>query len=70
MRALYHGRNEIDLDVGDILRFTDVAGRIRSGILLRVDQPVPPRNLTYFWVLEGGTVSEINTNLIFRCARV
>lgn len=70
MLVRYHGHNEFNAEIGDLLRFMDVTGKIRQGILLEVEEVGFPRNLTYFMVLEGDAVNRVNTNMIFRCRRL
>jgi hypothetical protein len=62
----YHGRNETHADIGDYVQYQTVDGHFHEGILLKVEHPAFPHNLTYLSLLEGGGMKRINTHLIFR----
>jgi hypothetical protein len=66
----YHGRNETHADIGDYVQYQTVDGHFHEGILLKVEHPAFPHNLTYLSLLEGGGMKRINTNLIFRFERM
>lgn len=69
MKLLFHGMSEeeIDVDIGDMIKFIDVGGSHRSGVLCRVEKLGFPRYLTYLYVLEGEKLNKLNTNLVFKC---
>jgi hypothetical protein len=66
MLIQYHGRNETHADIGDYVQYQTVDGHFHEGILLKVEHPAFPHNLTYLSLLEGGGMKRINTHLIFR----
>lgn len=73
MEIKFHGdeSNVVDLEVGDLLRFVDVTGRLRQGILTEIEQRGFPRQgIVYLHMLEGEVLNKVNTNLIFRCRKV
>jgi len=61
----YHGRNEIEVELGDYVYYKTVDGNVHEGTLLKVEHPVWPRNITYVSLLGGGGMKRINTHLIF-----
>jgi hypothetical protein len=62
----YHGRNEIEVELGDYVYYKTVDGKVHEGTLLKVEHPVWPHNITYLSLLGGEGMKRINTNLIFR----
>jgi hypothetical protein len=66
VRVVYHGHNEIEVEVGSLLRYQAVSGVWGWGVFLGVDCGVWPRNISYVRVLTGSGVDRINSNLIFR----
>lgn len=70
MLIRYHGRNETHADVGDYVRYQTVDGIFHEGILLKVEDPTWPHNLTYLTFLTGGNTKRLNSNLIFVMKRV
>jgi hypothetical protein len=70
MLIQYHGRNETHADLGDYVMYQTVDGHVHEGILLKVEHPVFPHNLTYLSLLNGGGMKRINTNLIFKFTKV
>jgi len=50
--------------------YQTVDGHVHEGILLKVEHPVFPHNLTYLSLLNGGGMKRINTNLIFKFTKV
>ncbi len=65
MLIRYHGRNETQADVGDYVRYQTVDGVFHEGILVKVESPAWPHNITYLSLLVGGAMKRINSNLIF-----
>lgn len=73
MEIKFHGDNSnvLSLEVGDLLRFVDVTGQIRQGVLVDVEKCGYPRQgIVYLQLLEGDTLSKVDTNRIFKCRRV
>lgn len=73
IKIKFHGNesNAVDLEVGDLLRFVDVTGRLRQGILTEIEQREFPRQgIVYLHMLEGEALNKVNTNLIFKCRKV
>jgi hypothetical protein len=62
----YHGRNEIEVELGDYVYYKTVDGKVHEGTLLKVEHPMWPHNITYLSLLGGEGMKRINTNLIFR----
>jgi hypothetical protein len=62
----YHGRNEIEVELGDYVYYKTVDGKVHEGTLLKVEHPVWPHNITYLSLLGGEGMKRINTNLIFQ----
>lgn len=73
MKIKFHGdkSNVVDLEVGDLLRFVDVTGCLRQGILTEIEQcGFPRQGIVYLHMLENEALNKINTNLIFKCRKV
>lgn len=70
VRVRYHGHNEIDLEVGDLLRFQTVSGKQSLGMFLGMQIFGWPRNITYVLVLTESGPKKINSNTIFRMERL
>ena len=73
MEIKFHGNesNVVDLEVGDLLRFVDVTGRLRQGILVEVEKcGFPRQGIVLLHLLEGSNLNKVNTNLIFKCRKV
>lgn len=75
MEVKFHGDKSkvVDLEVGDLLRFVDVTGKIRQGILVELERRgISPRAMTivYLHLLEGDALNKVNANLIFKCRKV
>lgn len=73
MKIKFHGdkSNILDLEIGDLLRFVDVTGNIRQGVLLEIEQcGFPRQGIVHLHMLECETLNKVNTNLIFRCRKV
>jgi len=69
----FHGNesNLVDLEVGDLLRFVDVTGHLRQGVLIEIEQcGFPRQGIVYLHLLEGSASNKVNTNLIFKCRKV
>ena len=66
MLIQYHGRNETHADIGDYVRYLTVDGVFHEGILVKVESPAWPHNITYLSLLVGGAMKRINSNLIFK----
>ena len=66
MLIQYHGRNETHADIGDYVRYQTVDGVFHEGILVKVESPAWPHNITYLSLLVGGAMKRINSNLIFK----
>lgn len=66
VRVRYHGHNEIEVEVGDLLRFQTIAGRWRVGLFLGMEVFGWPRNIAYVRVLTESGPKKINSNMIFR----
>lgn len=73
MEIKFHGdkSNVLDLEVGDLLRFVDVSGHLRQGVLIEIEQCGFPRHgIVLLHLLEGDALNKVNTNLIFKCRKV
>lgn len=73
MEIKFHGDNSnvLSLEVGDLLRFVDVTGQIRQGVLVEIEQRGFPRQgIVLLHLLEGSNLNKVNTNLIFKCRKV
>lgn len=73
MKIMFHGdkSNGLDIVVGDLLRFVDVVGKIRQGVLLQIEEREFPRQgIVYLHMLEGETLNRVDTNRIFKCKKV
>lgn len=73
MKVKFHGNesNVVDLEIGDLLRFVDVTGRIRQGVLVEIEQcGFPRQGIVLLHLLEGSNLNKVNTNLIFKCRKV
>ena len=73
MEVKFHGNesNVVDLEVGDLLRFVDVTGQIRQGVLVEIEKCGYPRQgIVYLHLLEDSALNKVNTNLIFKCRKV
>lgn len=73
MKVTFHGdrSNYLDIEVGDLLRFVDVTGRLRQGVLVEIEKcGFPRQGIVYLHLLEGSALNKVNTNLIFKCRKV
>ena len=73
VKIKFHGdtSNLVDIDVGDLLRFVDVTGHLRQGVLMEIEQcGFPRQEIVYLHMLEGEALNKTNTNLIFKCRKV
>lgn len=73
MKINFHGdkANGLDVAIGDLLRFVDVGGSIRQGVLVEIEKcGFPRQGIVYLHMLEGETLRKVNTNLVFRCKKV
>lgn len=73
MKITFHGdrSNDLEISVGDLLRFVDVTGKIRQGVLLEIEQcGFPRQGIVYLHMLEGETLCEVDTNRIFKCRKL
>ncbi len=73
MEIKFHGDNSnvLSLEVGDLLRFVDVTGQIRQGVLVEIEQcGFPRQGIVLLHLLEGSNLNKVNTNLIFKCRKV
>ena len=72
MLVNYHGHNQLEVTLGDLLYLLPVYGFEFIGIILNVvEMPFPRQGITYIEVLTQKGLQKINTNLIFqmRCLR-
>lgn len=73
MKITFHGdkANGLDVAIGDLLRFVDVGGSIRQGVLVKIEKcGFPRQGIVYIHILEGETLNKVNTNLVFKCRKV
>lgn len=73
MKIMFHGdkANGLDVAIGDLLRFVDVVGSIRQGILLEIETcGFPRQGIVYLHMLEGETLNKVDTNRVFKCIKV
>lgn len=73
MKITFHGdrSNYLDVEVGDLLRFVDVTGKICQGVLVEIENcGFPRQGIVYFHLLEGGVLNKLDTNRIFKCRKV
>lgn len=73
MKIKFHGdkSNVVDLEAGDLLRFVDVTGCLRQGVLVEIEECRFPRlGIVNLILLENGILNKIDTNRIFKCRKV
>lgn len=59
-----------NIKIGDVISIVTVDGKMRTGLLVNIVNPVHPYFLMYFQLLVNDTLEKINTNLIFDCKKL